>query len=202
LPNSQNIDKLSIALVKVDRLFGVLLALSPPPSEPKNCRYGRSHLLVPERNKNSKLQIRMSSTFCLLSSIAPQSRTLSDQLVSPPPTVLASSEIQLSGCFPHSLPRAGRSKKQAISRLRFPEKKPREAGTCSRDAVLAVNYQLLNGVAFFKFPKQNKSQLSQKKLTFEIIRSTKRSTRHTQSECGNGTTLPFLETIPKPSLKY
>jgi len=174
LPKSQNIDKLSIALVKVDRLFGVLLALSPPPSDPKNCRYGRSSLLVPERNNNSKLQIRMSATFCLLSSIAHHSRTLSDQLVSPPPTVLASSEIQQEGCFPHSLSRAGRSKKQAISRLRFSEKMPREAGTCSRDAVLAVNCQLLNGVAFFNFPKQNKSQLSQKKLTFEIIRSAKR----------------------------
>ncbi|WP_373538146.1 hypothetical protein [Microcoleus sp.] len=83
MPNSQNIDKLSIALVKVDRLFGVLLPASPPPSEPKNCRYGRSNLLVPERNKNSKLQIRMPATFCLLSSIAHQSRTLPAQLVSP-----------------------------------------------------------------------------------------------------------------------
>ncbi|MBE9092787.1 hypothetical protein [Tychonema sp. LEGE 07203] len=61
---------MSIVLVKVDRLFGVLLAAFPPHADPKNCWYWRSNLLLPERNKNPKLQVRMSSTFRPMSSLA------------------------------------------------------------------------------------------------------------------------------------
>jgi len=55
-------EKLSIDLVKVDQIFGVLLAASAPHSDRKNCWYWRSNLLVQSRNKISDLQPRMPST--------------------------------------------------------------------------------------------------------------------------------------------
>src|SRR4028118_1420617 len=100
-------EKLSIDLVKVDQIFGVLLAASAPHSDRKNCWYRRSNLLVQSRNKISELQPQMPSTKCLLSSIAHESRARPAQLVSPPPTVLRASEIQQEGGFPGGLRRGG-----------------------------------------------------------------------------------------------